>query len=175
MIAATGSTLLRLGAWSYLPDFATRQLLSFYHRFISSRGGDIPRQGTQQWIRQYRIAYAFSVLAYLSYNLIEAARSTPPNFFQLLGVLPDADEAALKSSYRAFAKRYHPDRAGPASEPMFVAVRNAYESLKNPMKRFAYERSVILHCPTDVISNDVQVDLDRTHWSGKSALCLWTI
>lgn len=143
MLSSAGSVVLRLGAWSYLPDFAARKILSVYYQALVSRGGTPPQPGTQRWQTHYRAAYSLSVLGFLSYNLFEAARSTPTNFFQLLGVSPDADEATLRSAYRAFAKRYHPDRAGPASEPMFMAVRNAYEALKDPMKRFAYERSVL--------------------------------
>ncbi|EJD08099.1 DnaJ-domain-containing protein [Fomitiporia mediterranea MF3/22] len=140
MISSAGSVLLRLGAWNYLPDFVTRKLLTYYHQFLVSHGRIPPQHGSRRWQTHYRIAYSISVLAYLSYNLFEAARSTPPNFYQVLGISPDADEASLRSAYRAFAKRYHPDRAGHASEPMFMAVQNAYESLKNPLKRFAYER-----------------------------------
>ncbi|KAI5123794.1 hypothetical protein M0805_009089 [Coniferiporia weirii] len=140
MLTEAALVVLRLGGWSYLPDIATRQLLSVYHRFILSRGATVPKSGTPRWQTHYRIAFALAVLGYLTYNLVEATRGTPPNFFQTLGVAPEADAIALKNAYRAFAKRYHPDRAGPASEPMFIAIRDAYEALKDPVKRFAYER-----------------------------------
>ncbi|KAJ3534260.1 hypothetical protein NM688_g7162 [Phlebia brevispora] len=74
------------------------------------------------------------------YTFEKAATSIGPNYYELLGVLPTADEAALKSGFRAFAKKYHPDRAGPAAEPLFMEVRDAYEALKDPITRFAYDR-----------------------------------
>ncbi|KAH8115275.1 hypothetical protein DFH11DRAFT_96980 [Phellopilus nigrolimitatus] len=140
MLSSTASALLRLGGWSYLPDFATRKLLALYHHLLRSHGITVPQPGTPHWQKHYRVAFALSVLTFLSYNLVEAARDTPPNFFQILGVTPQVDDIALKTAYRTFAKRYHPDRAGPASESLFIEVRDAYDALKNPVKRFAYER-----------------------------------
>ena len=140
MFSSLANVGLRLAGWSYLPDFAAKQLLGLYHRYLIAKGTAPPKPRTVEWIRGYRICYALSILSYLVYNLIEASRSTPPNFFEILGLAPDADDTSVRSAYRAFAKRYHPDRAGPQSEPMFMAVRDAYEALKDPVKRFAYER-----------------------------------
>lgn len=135
---------LSLAGWFWLPNLVTRQLLTLYHQFLVSRYGSsaVPARGSPAWQRQYRIAYATAVLGYLTYNLIEAARSTPRNFFQVLGVSPDADMTVLKNAYRAYARLYHPDRAGPGSEEQFIMIRDAYEALKDPLKRFAYERLV---------------------------------
>jgi len=72
-----------------------------------------------------------------------------PNFYERLGVDPQADEHTLKSAFRQFAKKYHPDkvaREGNDSEradEVFMAFRNAFEALKNPVVRFAYDRSVV--------------------------------
>lgn len=63
-----------------------------------------------------------------------------PNFYELLGVGPDADETALKQAFRSFARRNHPDRVGSQGEALFVEIRDAYEALKDPVKRFAYDR-----------------------------------
>lgn len=140
MLSSLGNVGLSIVGWSFLPDFATKQLMGLYHRYLTSRGVTVPKPNTFEWARTYRRCYALSILSYMLYNLIEASRSTPPNFFEILGLGPDADEMSIRSAYRLFAKRYHPDRAGPASEPMFMAVRDAYEALKDPVKRFAYER-----------------------------------
>lgn len=142
MNSASLSLPLSLAGWFWLPNIVTRQLLALYHRFLVSHYGStaVPVPGTAQWQRHYRVAYGTAVLGYLTYNLVEAARGAPPNLFQVLGVTPDADATLLKNAYRAFAKRYHPDRAGPASEAHFIAIRDAYEALKDPVKRFAYER-----------------------------------
>jgi len=66
----------------------------------------------------------------------------PPSFYQILGVPPDVDENGLRTAFRAFAKQYHPDRPGVGQEgaEMFMYVRDAYEALKDPVVRFAYDR-----------------------------------
>ena len=70
-----------------------------------------------------------------------------PNFYQILGVSPNVDETGLKLAFRAFAKRHHPDRpeVGKEGEVMFMAVRDAFEALKDPVVRFAYDRCVRLN------------------------------
>lgn len=40
------------------------------------------------------------------------------------------------------ARLYHPDRAGADGEAIFIIVRNAFEALSDPVKRFAYDRLV---------------------------------
>jgi len=46
-----------------------------------------------------------------------------------LGLGPGASLAEVKRAYRALAKRYHPDSAGPAALPRFLAIQEAYELL----------------------------------------------
>ena len=72
-------------------------------------------------------------------------KRTPPNLYEILGVPPHASENDLKAAFRYFAKRNHPDRVGKQGEEIFIQIRDAYESLKDPLKRFAYYRSVIIH------------------------------
>lgn len=139
MLSSAASTLVRLAGWTYIPDIAAKALLNYYHQF-TSRTTPAPQRGTARWINHYRISFAVVVLTYLVYNLFEASRSTPPNFFEILGVPVDADESALKIAFRTFAKRNHPDRVGPAGADLFIHVRDVYEALKNPTTRFAYER-----------------------------------
>lgn len=68
--------------------------------------------------------------------------ATEIDFYELLEVSRDADERTLKSAYRKLAMKYHPDRnPGDAeSEARFKAVSAAYEVLKDPQKRAAYDR-----------------------------------
>lgn len=63
-----------------------------------------------------------------------------PNYYELLGVEPTAEENVLKIAFRQFARKYHPDRVGPQGETMFIEVRDAFEALKNPVTRYAYDR-----------------------------------
>lgn len=64
------------------------------------------------------------------------------DFYELLEVSRDADDATIKSAYRKLAMKYHPDRnPGDAeAEARFKAVGAAYECLKDPQKRSAYDR-----------------------------------
>lgn len=68
--------------------------------------------------------------------------ATETDFYELLGVQRDADGAAIKSAYRKLAMQYHPDRnpGSGDSEARFKAVGAAYECLKDPQKRAAYDR-----------------------------------
>lgn len=64
------------------------------------------------------------------------------DYYDLLGVGRDADDKALKSAFRKLAMQYHPDRnAGDAeAEKKFKEINEAYETLKDPQKRAAYDR-----------------------------------
>ncbi|MEM8876306.1 MAG: molecular chaperone DnaJ [Pseudomonadota bacterium] len=64
------------------------------------------------------------------------------DFYDVLGVDRGADDAALKSAFRKMAMKYHPDRNpdDPDAEAHFKEVNQAYEALKDPQKRAAYDR-----------------------------------
>lgn len=64
------------------------------------------------------------------------------DFYQLLGVERTADDRTIKSAYRKLAMQYHPDRNGGCkeNEDKFKAISAAYECLKDPQKRAAYDR-----------------------------------
>ncbi len=68
--------------------------------------------------------------------------TTETDFYELLEVERTADAGAIKSSYRRLAMKYHPDKNGGCtdSEAKFKAVSEAYDCLKDPQKRAAYDR-----------------------------------
>ena len=68
--------------------------------------------------------------------------ASEPDLYELLGVSRDADAAAIKAAYRKMAMQYHPDRnPGDAeAEARFKAIGAAYEVLKAPQKRAAYDQ-----------------------------------
>ncbi|QFT77894.1 molecular chaperone DnaJ [Erythrobacter sp. THAF29] len=68
--------------------------------------------------------------------------ATQIDYYQTLDVSRDADGAAIKSAYRKLAMKYHPDRNpdDAEAEAKFKACNEAYECLKDPQKRAAYDR-----------------------------------
>src|SRR5437868_2024482 len=64
------------------------------------------------------------------------------DYYEILGVTKGADEKELKSAYRKLAKQLHPD-ANPSdktTEHKFKEMTEAYEVLKDPQKKAAYDR-----------------------------------
>jgi len=64
------------------------------------------------------------------------------DYYETLGVSRDADEATIKKAFRKLAKELHPDRnpGDKAAEQRFKEVNEAYEALKDPQRRAAYDR-----------------------------------
>ncbi|RZF65806.1 molecular chaperone DnaJ [Sphingomonas populi] len=68
--------------------------------------------------------------------------TTEVDFYELLECERTADDATIKASYRKLAMKYHPDRNAGCkdSEGRFKAISEAYDCLKDPQKRAAYDR-----------------------------------
>ena len=64
------------------------------------------------------------------------------DFYEVLGVPKNADEAALKSAFRKLAMQYHPDKnpGDTEAERKFKEINEAYQVLSDPQKRGAYDR-----------------------------------
>lgn len=64
------------------------------------------------------------------------------DYYEVLGVGKDADDAALKKAYRALAKKYHPDMnpGDQEAEKKFKEASEAYAVLSDPEKRRQYDQ-----------------------------------
>jgi molecular chaperone DnaJ len=64
------------------------------------------------------------------------------DFYGTLGVARDASDDDIKKAYRKLAMQYHPDRNGGAkdAEEKFKQITEAYDVLRDPQKRAAYDR-----------------------------------
>lgn len=63
------------------------------------------------------------------------------DYYKLLGVAKDATQKEIKRSYRKLARKYHPDVSSESdAEDKFKEMGEAYEVLKDPEKRAAYDQ-----------------------------------
>ena len=63
------------------------------------------------------------------------------DYYGVLGVEPSAGDAEIKTAYRRLARKFHPDVSKEVgAEEKFRAVDEAYEALRDPEKRKAYDQ-----------------------------------
>ncbi len=60
-------------------------------------------------------------------------------YYELLGLTPSATDEEIRAAYVELAKRVHPDAGG--NDALFRHVKHAYETLHDPVRRAAYDRS----------------------------------
>lgn len=63
------------------------------------------------------------------------------NYYTLLEVAKDANDADIKKAYRRLAKKYHPDK-NPDGADQFKKISNAYSVLSDKKKRAEYDNPV---------------------------------
>jgi curved DNA-binding protein len=62
------------------------------------------------------------------------------DYYEIMGLARDATQDEIKRAYRKLARKYHPDVSKEAdSEERFKELGEAYEVLKDPEKRAAYD------------------------------------
>ena len=65
---------------------------------------------------------------------------TERDAYAVLQVAADADDAVVSAAYRALARRFHPDLVGPAGTRRMVVINAAWDALRTPDRRAAYDR-----------------------------------
>jgi DnaJ-class molecular chaperone len=61
------------------------------------------------------------------------------DYYSILGVAKTASQDQIKKAYRALAKEHHPDRTG-GDDTRFKKINEAYDTLKDPAKKQAYDQ-----------------------------------
>jgi DnaJ-class molecular chaperone len=61
------------------------------------------------------------------------------NYYESLGVDPDADMEDIRKAYRKLVRQCHPDVCSDMGHDRFVEVKEAYEVLSDPEKRRRYD------------------------------------
>lgn len=64
------------------------------------------------------------------------------DYYLILGVSRGENVRGIQEAFRELAKRYHPDRAGPAATSQFQDIQEAYEVLSDPKKRSMYNHQL---------------------------------
>ncbi|KAI8808784.1 hypothetical protein BJ742DRAFT_807558 [Cladochytrium replicatum] len=143
--------------WAFVPGSAASFLQRQYYSFVYR--GTPPQPHEPKYRLHWNRIFTTIVLGYLFYTLVQVERSFPPNFYQHLNLdRRTFNSKDLRGNYRALSLMYHPDKAqnqgDPTSELRYLTIRKAYETLKDPVYRAAYERfgeDVLrcTHCKTD--------------------------
>ena len=63
------------------------------------------------------------------------------DYYEILGVSPDADAKTIKQAYRKLARQHHPDvnPGNKEAEEKFKTINEAYQALSNPEQRKKYD------------------------------------
>ena len=64
------------------------------------------------------------------------------NYYVVLGIPEDADEETTRRAFRALVRRYHPDAGVGSSSEKFREIVDAYETLRDPLRRASYDSSL---------------------------------
>ncbi|KAJ5109735.1 hypothetical protein N7532_002380 [Penicillium argentinense] len=141
------ASLLPFFGWAVLPNYATSFLQSVYYGLTIRAGEPRPLPQTPRFERHRRRIFLVVIVSYLLYTLYETFHQVQVagDYYKVLGVSPFADERVIKSRFRRMAAQHHPDKIGAdghlaGSEIYFMFLRQAQETLTDPVKRFAYDR-----------------------------------
>jgi molecular chaperone DnaJ len=70
------------------------------------------------------------------------------DYYDVLGVAPDAGADEIRRAYRALARRYHPDISGDERGAAYLEVSRAYQVLRDPGRRRSYDARLLSERPS---------------------------
>lgn len=86
------------------------------------------------------------------------------NYYETLGVGPQASLTEIKRAYRKLARLYHPDSGtADSSNELFQEITVAYECLSNPEKRLAYDLRYGFHAAEQKQQSDAAHERQRAY------------
>lgn len=106
-----------------------------------------PRKDSPEFVKHKKYCFITVILLYLIYSLIQIELSLPLSYYQLLDSTPFTDDKNIKSAFRRLSLTLHPvfrtnedkmQNYDQHAQEMFVKIRDAYDVLKDPVKRAAY-------------------------------------
>src|SRR3954462_9631921 len=80
------------------------------------------------------------------------------DYYDVLGVAPGAGAEEIKRAYRQLARRYHPDISGDERGTAFLEAARAYEVLRDPDRRHAYDTRLVAATSTEWLADEVAID-----------------
>jgi len=86
------------------------------------------------------------------------------DYYDVLGVSPDAGAEEIRRAYRQLARRYHPDISGEDRATAFLEASRAYEVLRDPGRRRSYDAILRARdgrswsATTDWFSDEIAID-----------------
>ncbi|KAK8865933.1 hypothetical protein IAR55_001082 [Kwoniella newhampshirensis] len=126
--------------WSFLPSQLTHVLLPYLSSCVPALLPPSPRH-TSTYVRNYRLVFTGVVCVWLAYSFFtDEDKIKGDDWYALLGVGRDVDDDGLRRAFRSLSRLHHPDRAGAGNDDRFILIRRAYETLSDPVKRYAYDR-----------------------------------